>query len=156
MDHAAQNDPLKAQAKRLRAALLASGFDITHSASLELIAKTHGHRDWNTASAVVGGVGGGGGGEKSLDAAPNPARWAIGAPVSGAYLGNPFTGTLVSAARKGNAHFDLAIQFNAPVNVSKSALFDAYRQRVRATVGEDGRSVSATSDGMPHLVIAAA
>ena len=153
MDHAAQNDPLKTQAKRLRAALLASGFDITHSASLELIAKTHGHRDWNTASAIVGGVSGG---EKSLDAAPTPARWTIGAPVSGAYLGNPFTGTLVSAARKGNAHFDLAIQFNAPVNVSKSALFDAYRQRVRATVDEDGRSVSATSDGVPHLVIAAA
>lgn len=153
MDHAAQNDPLKTQAKRLRAALLASGFDVTHSASLELIAKTHGHRDWNTASAVVGDVGGG---EKSRVPAPSHARWAIGAPVSGAYLGNPFTGTLVSAARKGNAHFDLAIQFNAPVNVSKSALFDAYRQRVRATVDEDGRSVSTTSDGVPHLVIAAA
>jgi hypothetical protein len=148
MDHAAHNDQLKTQAKRLRAALLANGFEVGHSASLELIAKTHGHRNWNTASAVVGGV------EKGLDTAPSPARWAIGAHVSGTYLGNPFTGTLVSAARKGNAHFDLAIQFNAPVNVSKSALFDAFRHRIRATVGEDGRSVSATSDGVPHLVLA--
>lgn len=47
---------LKAQAKRLRAALAARGTDVGHSVALELVAQAHGHRDWNTASAAVGPV----------------------------------------------------------------------------------------------------
>lgn len=42
-------DQAKAMAKRLRAALAASTGDVTHSASLELVAAQLGHRDWNTA-----------------------------------------------------------------------------------------------------------
>lgn len=147
MDHATHShtsDHLKAQAKRLRAALLASGTEINHSASLELIAKTHGHRDWNTASAMTPNA--------PISEAASPPKWHIGARLKGRYLGSPFIGTLVSVARKGNAYFDIAIQFDAPVNVSKSTLFDAPRQRIRATVGKDGRSVGITSDGVPHLV----
>jgi hypothetical protein len=45
---------LKAQAKRLRAALVDDGDFITHSESLELLAKQYGFRDWNTLHAQVG------------------------------------------------------------------------------------------------------
>ncbi len=43
----------KDQAKRLRRALAGRGFDLGHSQTLELIAATHGLRDWNTLSALA-------------------------------------------------------------------------------------------------------
>jgi hypothetical protein len=43
----------KAMARTLRAALAARGLKISHSESLELIAKTLGARDWNTLSAMI-------------------------------------------------------------------------------------------------------
>lgn len=46
-------DQAKSMARQLRAALSADGMEITHSKSLELIAKTLGHADWNMASAKL-------------------------------------------------------------------------------------------------------
>lgn len=43
----------KQMAKRLRADLAGSGQDISHSAALELVAHQMGHKDWNTASALL-------------------------------------------------------------------------------------------------------
>lgn len=43
-------DDAKAQAKALRAALQAQGTAISHALSLEMIAKQHGARDWNTST----------------------------------------------------------------------------------------------------------
>lgn len=43
----------KAMAKRLRTALASQAIDVTHSASLELVAAELGHRDWNTAAATL-------------------------------------------------------------------------------------------------------
>ena len=47
-------DELKAQARRLRSSLAEAGSDITHSKSLELIAKQYGFADWNTLYAKAG------------------------------------------------------------------------------------------------------
>jgi hypothetical protein len=44
---------LKAQAKILRAHLAEQGVAWTHSQCLETIARVHGHKDWNTASAFA-------------------------------------------------------------------------------------------------------
>lgn len=44
---------LKSQAKRLRTHLSESNIPLTHSQALEAVAVMHGHRDWNTASAVA-------------------------------------------------------------------------------------------------------
>lgn len=44
-------DDLKAQARRLRAALAGRGVDLPHGHALELVAAQHGARDWNTLSA---------------------------------------------------------------------------------------------------------
>ncbi|WP_161606188.1 glyoxalase superfamily protein [Microlunatus speluncae] len=43
----------KDQAKRLRRALADRGFELGHSQTLELIATTHGLRDWNTLSGLA-------------------------------------------------------------------------------------------------------
>lgn len=131
---------LKSQAKNLRAALDRAGHPVTHSQALELVAQSHGARDWNTAHA---------------GAAATPL-WQFGGPVRGRYLGQPFTGRVVSASERGRNHHALTITFDAPVDVSQSALMEVPRKRINATVSASGRSISRTSDGEPHLVLEAA
>lgn len=131
---------LKSQAKNLRLALHGAGTLVTHSQALELVAKSHGARDWNTASAVA-------------DTAP---LWRFGGTVKGRYLGQPFTGRVIAASERGRNHHALTIAFDKPVDVSRSALFEAPRKRINATVNAEGRSISRTSDGQPHLVLDAA
>lgn len=131
---------LKSQAKNLRAALTRAGTPITHSQALELVAQTHGARDWNTAHATA-------------ETAP---LWQFGGSVRGRYLGQPFTGRVVAASERGRNHHALTIAFDKPVDVSRSDLFEAPRKRINATVNTAGRSISRTSDGQPHLVLEAA
>ena len=50
MTHA---DQAKSMARRLRAALSSDGVEVSHSRSLELVAKALGHADWNTAVAAL-------------------------------------------------------------------------------------------------------
>jgi catechol 2,3-dioxygenase-like lactoylglutathione lyase family enzyme len=47
-------DQAKSMAKHLRAALSAEGTEVSHSRALELISKSLGFADWNTASASLG------------------------------------------------------------------------------------------------------
>lgn len=130
-------DTLKSQAKNLRAALTRAGNPVTHSQALELVAQSHGARDWNTAHA---------------GAADTPL-WQFGGPVRGRYLGQPFTGRVVAASERGRHHHALTIAFDKPVDVSRSDLFEAPRKRINATVNTAGRSISRTSDGQPHVVL---
>ena len=44
-------DQAKSMARNLRAALSLEGTEMSHSGALELVARTLGHADWNTASA---------------------------------------------------------------------------------------------------------
>ncbi|WP_165184419.1 glyoxalase superfamily protein [Caulobacter soli] len=46
-------DQAKAMAKRLRAALAAQNIDVSHSATLELVAAELGHDNWNVAAAKL-------------------------------------------------------------------------------------------------------
>ncbi|MEI4264105.1 glyoxalase superfamily protein [Roseovarius sp. D0-M9] len=64
-------DQAKTMARQLRAALSSDGMAISHSKSLELIAKTLGHADWNTASARLNHV----------RAAPNEVRFTRSSPI---------------------------------------------------------------------------
>lgn len=129
---------LKNQAKNLRAALARTGSELSHSQALELVAQSHGARDWNTLHA------------RASDA----PLWRFGGEVSGRYLGHSFTGRVVAAREQSRGHHALTIDFDQPVNVSRSSLFEAPRKRVTATVNAAGRSLSKTSDGVPHLVLA--
>jgi hypothetical protein len=129
---------LKAEAKALREERALAGTSLGHGEALEEIAHRHGYRDWNTASAAL------------PDRIVTPAN--VGARVKGTYLGNPFTGLLIGLQLLPDMrHYKVTVKFDEPVEVSKSKLMSMKRQRVMATVGSDGISLSHTSDGEPHM-----
>ena len=132
---------LKAQAKRLRAALPSGNGQVpTHGQTLDLIARQYGYRDWNTLFAAKGN-------QPDLSLSP-------GDKVSGTYLHQAFTGTLVSVSRIGtDGWLRVAIDFDTPVDVVAFDSFSAFRKRINATIGPDGHTVEKTSDGQPHLVL---
>jgi len=135
-------DALKVQAKRLRSRLAEQGKPVSHAAALELIAGQNGYRDWNTLSAAAGKGAGG-------------LRLGLGDQVRGRYLGQAFAGRLVALqSLSGGKRFRLTIQFDEPVDVVSFDSFSALRRRVTAIVGEDGRTVEKTSNGLPHLELA--
>jgi len=129
---------LKAEARTLREERAASAEPLTHSAALEEVARRHGYRDWNTASAAL------------------PERVAIpvqvGQRVKGTYLSRPFTGLVIAMKLLPDlAHFEVTVKFDTPVNVSKFASMVHERQRVTATIDVHGVSPARTSDGEPHM-----
>ena len=129
---------LKAEARTLREERLLAGNPIGHGEALEEIARRHGYRDWNTASAAL------------PDRIVTPAN--VGTRVRGTYLGQPFTGLLIGLQILPDMrHHKVTVQFDTPVNVSKFASMVHNRSRVTATVDSSGISPSHTSDGEPHM-----
>lgn len=131
---------MKDQAKRLRKALEAAGTPVTHAAALELTAKQNGYRDWNTAAA----------------AAPNaaPAPFRVGAPVSGKYLGQHFTGTIRAVSSVGDL-YRVTTDFDEPVDVVTFDSFSNYRSRVWTLVDKTGLSPQRTSNGTRYMEMSA-
>ncbi|MDB5522956.1 MAG: hypothetical protein JWM58_719 [Rhizobium sp.] len=137
-------EDLKDQAKRLRDALARQGTQINHSKSLELIASQFGFRDWNTLHAKIGNM-------------PPPKRvLAIGERVSGLYLGQKFTGKIIAIKTLTSAYGMLKVtfDFDEAVDVITFESWSAFRKRVTCTLGEDGRTVEKTSNGVPHMQLA--
>ncbi|WP_439331612.1 glyoxalase superfamily protein [Pelagibacterium lacus] len=131
---------LKTEAREYRTAQVDAGRPISHAQSLEMVARFHGFRDWNTAAGV-------------LPMTRGPV-FAVSQRIEGVYLKQPFTGTIIGVAALGAGDmFRLTVQFDEPVDVVTFESFSAYRQRVNATVSRDGISPSRTSDGDPHMVI---
>ena len=129
----------KSQAKALRQALQADGNPVSHSHALELVARQHGARDWNTLHA-------------RLTRQNAPPEFAIGDPVSGQYLGQAFSGRV--HALSGPTHLrQIEIQLDHPVDTVRFDSFSNWRHRIRGTLGEDGQSPRKTSDGVPQLVV---
>ncbi len=126
-------DALKQQAKRLRAGLDEDGDFITHSESLELVAKQHGYRDWNTLHAAIG----------------NRPR------VKGRYLGQDFSGEIIAVRSMPPDHLRIVLQFDEPVDVVTFDSFSAYRSRVSVTINAEGVTAEKTSNGAPQLVMEA-
>ena len=130
---------LKSEAKALREERARDGAPLNHGQALEEIARRHGYRDWNTASATL------------------PERIAIpvqvGQRAKGTYLGRPFSGLVIAMKLMPDMqHYEVTVKFDQPVNVSKSELMGPiWRQRVRATVDLHGVSAARTSDGEPHM-----
>jgi len=128
---------LKSEAKALREEHARDGTPINHGQALEAVARRHGYRDWNTASATL------------------PERVAIpvqvGQRVKGTYLSRPFAGLVVAMKLLADMqHYEVTVKFDRPVNVSKFS-WPIERQRVTATIGLDGVSLARTSDGEPHM-----
>lgn len=131
-------ETLKAQAKRLRAGLAEDGDFISHSESLELVARQYGYRNWNTLYAAIGN---------------RPPRSApqVGAHVTGHYLGQPFTGEIIGVDVLPAGRYRVTIDFDEPVDVVTFESFSAFRKRVTAIVDEDGVSPARTSNGRPQM-----
>lgn len=131
----------KAQAKRLRQELTGKGTEMSHAQALELVAHQNGARDWNTLRALATRPG-------------NDRPLAVGDRVAGRYLGQTFTGYVHGLTHAPNAkHTRITLHFDQPVDVVTFDSFSSFRQRVSATIGEDGTSVYKTSDGTPQLVV---
>ena len=129
-------DDLKAQAKRLRAALAEDGDFISHSEALELLAKQLGFRDWNTLHAAIGN---------------RPAPLQLGDRIAGAYLGQPFEGEIIAVEALSGGRRRITIDFDEAVDVVTFESFSAFRKRVTAVIDEDGKSAEKTSDGRPQM-----
>lgn len=131
-------EALKSQAKRLRQALAEDGDFITHSESLELLAKQLGYRDWNTVHAAVGNR-------------PSPPR--VGERISGSYLGQDFSGEIIGVEALSAGRHRVTINFDEAVDVVTFDSFSAFRKRVTAVIGEDWTSAEKTSNGRPQMEI---
>ena len=129
---------LKAEAKSLREERALAGTPLGQGQALEEIARRHGYRDWNTASASL------------PDRVAIPVQ--VGQRVKGTYMGKPFVG-LVIGMQLTPPHYQVTVKFDHPVNVSKFDSMVHNRQRVSTTIDVRGISVSHTSDGEPHMRI---
>ena len=130
---------MKSQARRLRADLENKGSSLSHGEALELVARSHGHRDWNTASAVAGNR-------------PSGPPVSVGDIVAGRYLDQPITGEVIAVqALVTTGRWRVTLQLAEPVDVVKFDSFSAFRSRITATIDADGLTREHTSDGKPHL-----
>lgn len=132
-------DGAKAQARALRAAMEAEGREIGHSQALELVAKSHGFRDWNTLYASFG------------NGPVCPV--ALGQVVEGAYLKQAFLAEVTGVRELSAGRYEVVLEFDQPVDVVTFDSFSNFRRRVTKVIGPEGRSFEATSDGVPHLVL---
>lgn len=132
-------DEAKAQAKALRAALQAQGTAISHGQALELVARQHGARDWNTLHA-------------RLALRNAPPELALGDRVRGRYLGQPFAGRVIGLSGPA-AHREIEIHLDHPIDTVRFESFSNLRHRIRGTIDASGRSHRKTSDGAPQLVV---
>lgn len=132
-------DAAKAQAKALRQTLATEGRNITHSAALELIAKSHGVKDWNTLHAAIGNT--------------PPPPVTLGQIVEGHYLNQPFTAEIIGIIQLSESRFEITLDLAEAVDVVTFDSFSNFRKRVRKTIDAYGRSFDKTSDGKPHLVL---
>ncbi|NMM44289.1 hypothetical protein HH303_07355 [Rhodospirillaceae bacterium KN72] len=134
-------DALKAQAKRLRTELEASGNPVSHGQALELIARQYGFRDWNTLHARTGN-------------APPPPPFTVGQIVEGTYLGQPFIGEVIGLqSQAGGSLYRLTLDFEEPIDVVTFDSFSNFRKRVSCTVDRNGRSPEKTSNGRPQVAL---
>ncbi|MEP4546176.1 MAG: glyoxalase superfamily protein [Saccharospirillum sp.] len=131
---------IKAQAKRLKAQLDASGETISHSHSLELLALHHGYKDWNTFSAALK--------QQSLPPV------AVGEKVEGHYLEHPISATVVAVYPLEPGLFRIQLKLEEAVDVATSQLFSAWRKQIHAVIDCAGMTAETTLNGEPHLRLA--
>ena len=129
---------LKAEARLLRAERAHGGTPITQGAALEIVARAHGYRDWNTAAAAL------------PDRIAGPVQ--VGMRVRGTYLGQPFAGMVIGVKLLADMRsYEVIVNFDEPVDVARSELFSAFRRRVTSTLDVHGVSLARTGDGEPQM-----
>jgi hypothetical protein len=132
---------LKEEARRLRQNLTMAGTSLSHSQSLELVAKQKGHKDWNTLFASIG------------NKPEGPPVW-IGQLVEGTYLGQRFTAEVLGVqSQLSHGRWRITLDLAEPVDVVKFESFSSMRRRISATINSDGSTSEKTSDGIPQMVL---
>ncbi|PJE31018.1 hypothetical protein SAMN06297129_3653 [Pseudooceanicola antarcticus] len=132
-------ESVKAQARALRQELQARGTPVSHAEALEIVARQHGARDWNTLHARLG--------RRNA-----PEGLAPGDRVNGRYLGQAYRGKIVGLS--GPQGFrQVQIALDEPVDSVTFESFSNWRHRLRGTIDETGVSRRRTSDGTPHLTV---
>lgn len=135
---ASSPEVLKSEARAMRDANAVTGKTMTQAQALEAVARKHGYRDWNTASAVAQDVG--------------QAPVTVGQHVTGTYLKQKFSarvlGTSILSAGR---YYRVTLHFDTPVDVVTFDSFSALRRRVTTRVDAQGVSPERTSDGEPHV-----
>ena len=82
--------------------------------------------------------------------------YALGEAVRGTYLGQPFEGEIIGLRKVPNKQrFGVTIKFDVPVDVVKFDGMSNFRSRINIVVNKNGVSDDKTSDGQPHLKLAA-
>lgn len=115
------------------------GHILSHAQSLEAISKEEGCRDWNTLSARLR--------QQDAHAGQTPPI-QVGQRVTGIYRDSVFEGTVLGIERTDGSAKQLCpvwrikLQFDEPVEIGKSPNLPMKRQRVRAMIASDGRSVN--------------
>ena len=132
-------DTVKAEAKALRQTLRAEGTLVSHAQSLELIARRHGARDWNTLHARL----------RQRNA---PLLLAVGTKVSGHYLGQAYSGKILAVSGRAERR-QVEIALDQPIDTVRFDSFSNWRHRNRGTLDKEGRSPDTTSDGTPVLTV---
>ena len=133
-------DTLKKQAKTLRQNMADINQPISHSQSLEILAKQKGFKDWNTLHAHIGNQ-------------PKPS-FEVGQRVSGTYLGQKFTGQLLNVNHIVNTkRYGITVKFDEAMDVITFKGMSNWRTQVKLIVNEDGETKQRTSNGLPHMVI---
>ncbi|MFC4346284.1 glyoxalase superfamily protein [Kordiimonas lipolytica] len=130
---------MKGRAKRLRSYLSDLGHTLSHAQSLEAISKEEGCRDWNTLSAQLRQ-------QESTQANRPPIH--VGDRTTGIYRGSAFEGTVLTLERTDGSSKQLCpvwrikIHFDAPVAIGTNTQLNHTRQRVRAMINREGKSVN--------------
>lgn len=127
----------KKEAKRLRSHLSREGEELSHAQALEKVAHQHGFRDWNAFHAAI--------------ASHEPDGWHAGGRVTGHYLSQPFTSTVLDANALRPGWYRLVLDLDEAVDVVRFDSFSNMRKRLHVVVGPDGHSRECTSDGVPHV-----
>jgi hypothetical protein len=136
--HLPDRTTAKALAKRLRATLESEGNFISHSEALELVAKQHGFRDWNTMSAA--------------QSSSTQSSLAVGRSVSGRYLGHAFQARILGLeAYNHGARHKVTLDLDEAIDVVASAHFSGLRKRISGVIGRDGKTWEKTANGQPIL-----
>lgn len=139
-------EELKTEARRLRDSLAHSGAPVTHSRSLELVARQKGYRDWNTLHAAIGLAIG--------SNRPEGPPVEIGQTVRGTYLGQSFSAEVLGVqAQVHSGRWRITLDLEEPVDVVTFESFSSFRRRISATIGPDGKTLEKTSNGQPQLVL---
>ena len=133
---------LKRQARRLRDHFAEKNIEISHSASLEALAKQHGYKDWNVLSALA----------KRLS--ENPAWPALDDKITGSYRGHTFTGKIlkIKTAPLANTR-GYTIRFDEAIDVVTSKHFTNFRQQINCILDQTLSSVDhkGRQDNFVHI-----